>query len=226
VSLEGELRPLRPGAEVGIPGGPRGSLGLLLQNATGDRFALSCSHVLASCGDAHEKTPLIQPANPYVAAATISVGELTATFTRIEFGSGVNHEDFAVARVSMTIACVPSFAGGAPPPRTVFVGDGADMRDCATELTGIVTRGARGVVSTKQTGYATIGYPGFGVARFAGVVEYRTSCSEGDSGAAVMLADTDVVLGIHIGGESAREIGYLLPIASFLQSHGFHLFGG
>ena len=226
MSIEGEVRPLRPGIEVGISGGPRGTLGLLLENAAKERFALSCSHVLALCGEAHPDTLVKQPANPFVDPTGIAVGKLTTTFTVLDFGWGINTEDFAVARITPAIACVPSFANAEHAPRTAFAGGPDDMRDCPTQLNGIITRGARGVVSSSQKDRYRIAYPGFGVAEFEGAVQYETACSEGDSGAAVMLADTNVVLGIHISGKSDDGIGYLLPIASFLTKHGFIIFVG
>jgi hypothetical protein len=220
--MEGEVRPVRPGVEIGTPDGEKGTLGLLVTTDSFSAtavFGLSCSHVLAEGGLAPPKSLVVQPMNRFVSPAQIAIGELTNVVTRLRpRGMGTNSQDFALFR--LTVAALPQDmstgrkALSVSPLRADEILKGTD-----TWMAGAVTReGAFGKVTTQSAEPLVVKeLPGVSSATFVGAVRYETRNARGDSGAAVMEAGTDVVLGLHFAGIPERNIGFFLPLADFFD---------
>lgn len=224
MAIDGEVRPLQPGCEIGLAGvADKGTLGLLLKNAAGHRFALSCSHVVALSGNAEPQSVIQQPVNPFVDPQSIAIGKLTTMFSRLSFNATPNTEDFAIVELNATIACAPAFLNTTTQPTQFFDGSVEDMAHVETTLHGAVSGTQPGhVIKAPETGIK-IEYELFGIAKFEQVVSYRADCKPGDSGSAVTMGDTNIVLGIHVGGKVGKKIGYFLPVRDYLAQKGFTL---
>jgi hypothetical protein len=217
------VRPLSPGAGIALWNGPGpGTLGLLVRQVGSPRIlALSCSHVLALCGNSAPKQPIEQPsANGFNSAN--QVGLLTDVFSTVQGGDSPNTEDIALATVDVdhNSACTDlqivlnSFRGTNEPDLPTGT---------PTARNGIGSQFQQGRIHATNVTMHFDDYPVVRSATFKDLVSYETVCAPGDSGAAVWQDQTTQALGIHIGGASTSGLGFFLPIGPIMDNHRLEL---
>lgn len=194
------------GDSVGDVSGNSGTMTLAVaDNATGEPLILSCSHVLALCGQGNVGDEVDSPANPASALGPNTVGRLLR-FTKIDPSSTSNAVDAAVAGLLPGVTLSNNITG---------IGKPTGIRDLTLEGDAIVntvdvqTRG----IATGQRTQGTVRnlhvtapitfhqLPGDPSAYFVDLVQYDAPSLDGDSGAAVV--DTTVppnVVGMLIAG--------------------------
>lgn len=215
-SSDGVVDPLQPGAPLGHFRGIEGTLGVFVQKrGSADRFLLSCSHVLALSGAGRVGDPIEQP---LVVNEDLDhvVGPLSSGFTVLD-ANAINSEDFALARVDVSILTTP--LGAAIAPARVSPLDASQFEQgTLTVLRGAASNGAVGSVRSSASTFVLGGFT------FAGLVLYRSTCHAGDSGAAVVSGDDEsTLLGIHVGGNTQQRMGLFQPAGPLFARHGLTL---
>jgi hypothetical protein len=193
------------GASIGDLAGNSGTMTLAVQDrSSGSPLILSCSHVLAACGNGHVGDEVESPADPGADPGPNVVGHLLR-FTRINPASLSNAVDAAVANPLDGIDLSNNI------PR-IGIPDG--IRDLTVEgelvidkvdvqragaITGVQTGTIRNIhVSTRITYHQLPGDPSV---NFIDLVQYDAPAEEGDSGAAVVdRTEAHRVVGMHIAG--------------------------
>lgn len=220
------FRPVRPGASIGHFRGSSGSVGLIVRRiGTAQPLLLSCSHVLALAGRAQAGDPIEQPADRDQVIGPNRVGMLTPWFTRITPGNFINDVDAALATLDPGQAASASILDIGNPSGV------SNLLPNALSTLSTIHLQRSGAATGKQSGFITavqalapirISVLGDRVATFRQLVIYRTRCSPGDSGAAVIDARNNTVVGIHVAGNG--DIGAFIPIQPVLNSLGAELF--
>jgi hypothetical protein len=215
-SPDGVVVPLQPGAPLGHFRGIEGTLGVFVRKqGRADLFLLSCSHVLALSGDGRVGDPIEQP---LVLDEDLDhvVGTLSSGFTVLD-ANGINTEDFALARVDVSMLSTP--LGTAISPTRVSPLDATQFEQgTLTVLRGAISNGAVGAVRGFASTFLLGGFT------FDGLVLYRSTCHAGDSGAAVMSADDEsTLLGIHVGGNTRERLGLFQPAGPLFSRHNLTL---
>jgi hypothetical protein len=204
-----------------------GSVGLILKSVTSDAVvALSCSHVLALSGYAAVGDDIVSDGGRVKSAPYSKIGTLGPSFTKL-MTTAVNDSDFAVCTLDLSSGIVvqPEVPGLGSPSA---VSNLDALHFSSFQQTQVTRVGA----STGRQEGVIVGWPGE-VVGFAGlpvvgtvgninVIIYETVCDPGDSGAAVVTGNGEV-LGIHLGGLSDQGIGYLCPLGQTLTRWGFAL---
>ena len=190
-----------------------GTLGVLVKKASGGsaRYILSCSHVLAKCGqfnlnfaDVPESKRVIQqPVDVACNAGNNRIGLLTANFSKvIPRSEGDTTADIALALLDPTVAATVS---------NIQTASGNSVREFAsedpsdwhigmhTQLLGAVSGASPPgkLIQFNGEHAEEITFAEVGKANVKGLARYSTICAEGDSGGAV-IDDQDRLLGIHI----------------------------
>jgi hypothetical protein len=196
---------LSSGASVGDLAGNSGTMTLAVQDrSTGIGLILSCSHVLAACGNANVGDEIESPANPRADPGSNTVGQLLR-FTKIDPGSLTNAVDAAVASVLQGVDLSNNIPG---------IGTIAGIRDLTLEgeavinqvdvqrvgaVTGVQAGTIRNIhVSTRITYHQLPGDPSV---YFVDLVQYDALSEEGDSGGLVVdTNDARNAVGMHIAG--------------------------
>jgi len=219
--------------QLGYSGGlvctTSGTLGVLVKKPGGsDVFLLSCSHVIANCGQFNALFDLVpdsmkvvqQPLVVSCDAAVNRVGVLTKCFSKIvSQDEGDTTADIALALLDANVAASTSTINSIG----AFASEDPSQWQAGmtTRLLGAVTSGAYGAI----VGYDSdtpeyITYPTIGIVRFNGLVRYSTPCDSGDSGGAV-IDDQNRLLGIHVAGDqSGQNLGFFLPVGTFMTQNG------
>jgi len=228
---------------LGVSGGlactGNGTLGILVKHASqpGRKLLLSCSHVVARSGNfavnfesLFTAERIVQQPVPFACDRSVNrIGVLInspAPFSVLKKGSETNG-DFALVLldegISSTITPVQRITNNwikhylkeSPASwhgRTVRL-LGALRRDEADALGKIVAMPEKGI---------DVDFSGVGVVRVKGAIEYEVRCEKGDSGAAV-IDEQNQLLGLHIAGKPARGTGVFLPVADFMTKHALQL---
>jgi hypothetical protein len=205
---------------------------VLVKKAAGpDRFLLSCSHVLANCGQFNapfdeipdSKRVIQQPLTLSCDPQANRVGLLTKCFSRVvSQDQGDTTADIALALLD------PAVAAGIS---SIQILTGNSIRDFASEdpsgwngtlthLLGAVTSASGSVISFNGDSPEFVTFPTVGQVRFTGLVRYSTLCTSGDSGAPV-IDDQNRLLGIHVAGATnGQNIGLFLPVGHFMAQNG------
>ncbi len=206
-SYTGRVRPAIPGVSIGTEGGPPGTGGCLVRDASDPMllYALSNYHVLAARG-AGEGAHVMQPAGPdggYVPQAVI--GALARWEPIVYSNTGFDNViDAALARVDSKLVSPNLASVGAPPagwdPRIV--------REMPVTKVGRTTGRTYGVV--KDTNFHFNGaYPKpngtMGRAGFRFVVLCTRFTDGGDSGS-IVLNNRGMVVGLHFYGSASTSV--------------------
>lgn len=201
-------RALLPGYEIGHVSGTSGTLGLAVTGTTGERFILSCSHVVAPTG-AVQNDPIESPPDfdkepgPNVVGTLFSYARLRTDI--------LNQLDAALVHVPAAEHHVSNL-----PLRLSAPARFADLSrwNFALFRNRVVERFSPGGVSTGIIRSIENDLPfNFGpnlTLRFGNVVEvaYTSPTQGGDSGSIVVDADSREVLGLHFAGRG--HIGYCI----------------
>jgi hypothetical protein len=223
------------GALGGLICSSSGTLGVLVRRPdAADVFLLSCSHVIANCGqfpgsfaDLREFRKVVQqPVSSPCDAQANRIGLLQDDFSVVVPQSqGVTNSDRALALLDPAVAAETTSSQAAT---------GNSIRDFATEapsswqygmvthLLGAMNPGASGfVIGYNGDTPEYITFPEVGMVQFAGLVRYATRSEEGDSGAPV-VDEQNRLLGIHVGGSRAG-IAVFYPVGPYLLQKGLVL---
>lgn len=214
--LDPTLRPLRPGGAFGNFRGTRGTIGLVVRFQTGPSafsgpLLLSCSHVLCPSGFMPDDV-VEQPPDPDGLSGPNRIG-VVATFTTLTT-PGIKGADAALALLDGN-----QLADGSIPGIGRATGFGSlrglslpQLRALLLIRTGAGT-GLRvpGMIDSIH-GSFPVHYPSLGgrTVIFNTAILYRTTALEGDSGAAIVNAQNNQVVGQHIAG--ASMMGVMIPI--------------
>ncbi|HEV2202858.1 MAG TPA: trypsin-like peptidase domain-containing protein [Bryobacteraceae bacterium] len=229
---------MRAGASGGLFCSGSGTLGVLVKfpDLDHDVYLLSCSHVIAKCGqfsvpfaDVQDFIKVVQqPVATPCDASVNRIGLLQDGFSKIVPASEGNTEaDLALAKLDPEVAAETN---------NLQAATGNSISDIATEdpatweygmqtwLLGVANRNASGsVIKFNGDTAEMIDFPTVGTVSFTGLVRYSTSCAEGDSGGAV-VDSRNRLLGIHIAGDRSGSLGLFLPVGAFLAQKGMVLF--
>jgi hypothetical protein len=224
------------GALGGLLCSGSGTLGVLVKTsaASSDVFLLSCSHVIANCGQfvvPFAKAPdfrkvVQQPVSDTCDSQANRVGVLQDDFSVfVAESDGVTDSDHALALLDPDVAANSS---------TIQLATGNSISEFATEdpaswqpgmktqLLGAVNQGSFGSILGFDGDTAEeITFAGFGTVRFTGLVRYSNSSAEHDSGAAV-VDEQNRLLGFHVGG-STSGVALFFPIGPYLLQKGLVL---
>jgi hypothetical protein len=217
----GQIRPLRPGADIGHRHGLRGTVGLIVRRVGQPevKLALSCSHVLARSGyDVQINDEVDQPLAPANQVGTLD------SFSTIFPKNTKNTEDFALA--ALTVAATPALLGSGTVIQSASQLTAAQFKPgWKTQRSSLVGSGLNraGTIRAFQSTWTVDHMPFVGSSIFADVVAYDTPNAEGDSGAAVLNAAGTEVWGIHFAGSPSDKLGLFLPIGPILQKHHLEL---
>jgi hypothetical protein len=222
---EQPVRPLRPGIVAGHQLGPKGSIGLIVREINSQALLiLSCSHVLARSGFGAQGDVIDQPT--LVDDTSLQVASLTDSFSRLRTDGG-NEGDFAIAAITDGIEAHAEIEGIGQPANVVLLNARSfdAFKGVSVQRLGAATGLQSGIVAGYTGPCFLSGLPVFGptLVRYDNVVEYRTNCAPGDSGAAVVVPSTGQVLGLHVGGDPARQVGYFNPLGDVMGAFGIEL---
>jgi hypothetical protein len=207
------------GLSIGHVSGTAGTLTFIARDLlTGTPLFLSCSHVLARGGIARPGDSIESPADPLGKTEPTVVGHLTSRFMAID-PTIYNTIDAALASPGESInwhAAIPVHL-----PLKIL-----DLRNVAPEVLKEVKVGKHGASTGFQSGTITgnhatvpIRFPELGdrVAWFTDLVLHDILSQQGDSGAAVLINDRDVV-GMHIAGNgSSGCFTHIQPVLTVLE---------
>jgi hypothetical protein len=201
-----------------------------------DVYLLSCSHVIANCGqfnapfgDIPEFRKVVQQPVPTPCDASVNrVGLLQDGFSVIVSASeGTTRCDLALAKLDPAVAAETSNLQAATGNSIVEIAteDPATWQNgMRTWLLGAINRNASGsIIQFNGDAPETVDFPVVGSVKFTGLVRYSSSCAEGDSGGAV-VDSRNRLLGIHVGGDRSGSVGLFLPTGAFLSRKGMVLF--
>jgi len=203
-----------------------GTLGALVQDATGRQFILSNAHVIGRNNAARPGEGIVQPGLPYVRCEK-KTGDVVARFSRrmrLKFGrNGANVADAAIAlvtpdRVSSLIRNIGGVSGVLATPHLGLEVQKMGATTCLTE--GVV---AAVGVDAEVRGYSPPGKPPR-TARFSGQIIVTTAGGvgaigdEGDSGSVVVTtgACPQPVALLFAGSPVATLASPLAPVLSTL----------
>lgn len=200
VNRTGRVRPIQPGISVGHYQSTAGTLGLIVQDDSGNVYILSNNHVLANSNQGKPGDPVLQP-GPYD-GGTLPDDEV-ATLTRfvpIRFSPFcLNYMDVAIAQILQNIQYDHTVLGiGAP------AGVGDPTLNMQVQKSGRTTAVTYGTIiddsATVQVQY------GLRIATFTDVIviqgnsQTQQFVQPGDSGSIVMDMNNIVVGEIFAGG--------------------------
>jgi hypothetical protein len=215
--LDGRFRPLLPGTAFGNFRGTRGTIGLVVRrivNGTpSPKMVLTCAHVLCPFGFTTQDA-VEQPPDSDQAVGPNQVGQLTPFFT--DLGTpGLKMADAALAQLDPNNQDASSAILGIGVPTGFASLKGltlAEQRSIPLVRTGATTGPRVPGLIESVSGNFRLSFPELGgrIVIFNTVVLYRTTAQAGDSGAAVLNATNNQVVGLHIGGASG--IGIMIPI--------------
>lgn len=209
---------IQPGQDVAHQFGELGTLGLLARGtASGNVFALGCSHVLARSGVQANPGDFVE--HPPLFARTQldqnEFGKLTRTFTELN-STDTFEEDFALAVVDVPFK-IALAGSGVVVDSIADAGQGFEV-GLGTSIQGFRTNGAPGKVINPQWSGQVQEVPFVGTVNFSNLVPYSTMCAPGDSGAAVLQLGTSTVLGLHVAGSSDDQFGLFMPLFQIFKS--------
>jgi trypsin len=220
--MAGLILPITPGLRIANENGGEGTLSLIVRSTVTDEvFAMSCSHVMARFGVGVDDAggEVIVEAAASGSTEERKIGVLSETFSRVDL-FGNNDEDMALARLT-TSSWLPSIPS---------IGCPATWQQSFSAMDSVWWFGA-----TSGLGFGQVLGPmhhsiplivaGLNVPAisYRGLIAYSTNAQPGDSGAPVLLANTKEVIGIHVGGDPALQIGYFFPIAPIFTAHDLEL---
>lgn len=222
------IRPLRPGASIGHYAGTSGTLGLIVKRRGGTQpLLLSCSHVLALAGrvspqDAHQNA-IEQPADFDADVGPNKVGKLSDLFSRIVAGA-TNRVDAALAEIDEgqeVSTSIPEI--GTPSGLSTLLNNPSRVSGIPLIRYGAATQLQSGILRSVEATFP-IRYPVLGdrVAFMQRMALYKTACAPGDSGSAVLDAQTKEVMGLHVAG--AGTFGLFTPIQIVFDEFDAELF--
>jgi hypothetical protein len=223
------------GALGGLICSSSGTLGVLVKSPEAvDIFLLSCSHVIANCGQFPAsfadlpdfrkvvQQPVATPCDPQANRIAILQDDFSVIVPQSQ---GVTDSDRAIALLD------PEMAVGTSSSQTAT---GNSIRDFATEppsswqygmvtqLLGAMNPGASGfIIGYNGDTPEYINFPEVGTVEFIGLVRYSTRSEAGDSGAPV-VDEQNRLLGIHVGG-SIAGVAVFYPVGPYLLEKGLVL---
>jgi len=207
-----------PGSPIAHFAGTAGTVALVVRKgATTERLFLSCSHVLAFSGFAHDNDGIESPVDTDSTKAINQVGTLLpGGFSRLR-ADIVNPCDAALARILTPLAPPPP---GFPNPVTFRRLTRTDLITNPTrplKRFGAVTGVQNGTTMGSIGAFPIVDLPGFGSTPVVidNLIPYTTSSAHGDSGAAI-ADDTGAIIGIHIAGTST--FGFALSIGAVIDT--------
>jgi len=198
-----------------------------------DVFLLSCSHVIANCGqfpvpfaDVVDFRKVIQqPVSDTCDSQANRVGILQDDFSVfVSQADGVTDSDHALALLDPDVAANTS---------TTQLATGNSIREFATEdpaswqqsmvtqLLGAASQTFGSILGFNGDTAEEIKFAGFGTVRFTGLVRYSNRSADGDSGAPV-VDEQNRLLGLHVGGSSSG-VALFFPIGPYLLQKGLVL---
>jgi len=214
-----------------------GTLGVLVRkpNET-DVFLLSCSHVIANCGqfggafgDLQDFRKVVQqPVSDPCDAGMNRVGLLQDGFSvLIPAAQGNTTSDVALALLDGEVAAAtsniqPAIGNSITEFATEPPSDW--QHSMPTKLLGAMNPGVPGfIIGYNEDTAEDITFPEVGAIRFTGLVRYATRSEEGYSGGPV-IDDRNRLLGIHVAGSTGGQgIGLFFPIGPYLIEKGLVL---
>jgi hypothetical protein len=211
-----KLRPAQPGCSVGFaaPGNDfvmAGTFGALVKDANGV-YILSNNHVLADENLLAAGAPVFQPGlEDGGNLQTFQIAQLTDNFIRLQAGAP-NRVDCAVAAVSNPGDVLSAILQIGPPR-----GTGDAQNDMVVHKFGRATRYTVGIVTSVDADvtlkYRTGNYEFTGQITIAGL-NGQPFGDDGDSGSLILQRNTNVAVGLLIGGSPtctiANHIGDVL----------------
>lgn len=224
------------GALGGLICSSSGTLGVLVKDSAAHVFLLSCSHVIANCGqfpgafaDLPDflkvvQQPVSSPCDPQVNR----IGLLQDGFSvLVPQSQGVTHSDVALALVDTAVVGQTNNKQAATENaiRHFATEDPSSWEyGMSTQLLGAMNPGAAGyIIGYKRDTPEYIKFPEVGIVMFTGLVRYATRSQEGDSGAAV-IDEQNRLLGIHVGGSTAgQNVAAFFPVGPYLLEKGLVL---
>jgi len=212
-------RPFSPGMEVANLHGAKGTIGILVSMAGSQRtFALSCSHVLARFGSSvsnPDEEIIVQPSAGAASVSERTIGKLSAVFSRKQ-AFDAQREDVALAELT-TDKWLPEIPEiGQPSGWQRHFQNGSRVWRY-----GAVSRRQSGTIIRLHPETISLDVIGSNApaVSYRGLFSYSITASPGDSGAAVLLENTQEVIGLHIGGNPASGIGYFFPLEPVFRKY-------
>ena len=212
---------LGAGASIGSEG-LSGTLGAVVQDRLGRRYALTCAHVVAPWWKQPPYERVQSPAAADAHAAAEIIGTV-ADWTELD-SSGPNTVDAAL------VALEPNVSATNQP---LHLGPGTALASLTLKELGRLH--GQTVTIASQRGHVTGILDSIGndlpfnftgrEFRFFNIVGYRAAVQAGDSGAAVM-DEQGRVIGLHFAGQPSGDHGYCIPSRTILTafaSHGLNL---
>jgi hypothetical protein len=181
--------------------------------------------VAAICGYGQPGDPVEQPADPDGAVGPNKVGTLSHWFSSLRTDE-INTVDAALVELDEGIETDNKIREvGAPN------GSWQLNPDQLSQLSGLALirsgagTGKQGGTLESVKGFLRIRVPQLNdaVVRLGPVAIYRTACAAGDSGAAVLEASGQRVVGLHVGGWPDQDRGIFTPIQLVFDSLGIEL---
>jgi hypothetical protein len=225
--------------QLGAPGGlicsSSGTLGVLVKDpASANICLLSCSHVIANCGQFSQpfgnladefrvvQQPVSSPCNPQ----TNRVGLLQSGYSVIvDQSQGTTDSDVALALLDPGVAAETTnvqSASGNSIGSVATESPSSWQYGMTVELLGAMNPGASGyIIGYNGDTPEYINYPEVGIVRFAGLVRYVIRSDAGDSGGPV-VDEQNRLLGIHVGA-SASGVAVFFPLGPYLLQKGLVL---
>lgn len=208
----GRFRPVPPGVSVGHVDITAGTAGLWVEDvSTGEVFLLSNNHVLANSNVADLGDPILQPGRHDSGSEPNDVINQLAAFEPIDFGSGDNAFDAAIAGdqdpaiVELGVLEVGP-CPGYKQPGELAVGQSVQKSGRTTGLT-------RGTVNALGV-TVDVGYGNGRTARFTNQVQITpgTFSDGGDSGSAILDDDGFAVALLYAGSDFATIGSHIAPV--------------
>ena len=188
-----------------------GTLGLVLDAATGGAMILSNNHVLADENRLPIGAPIVQPATLDGGADADRIGTLAA-FAPIKFGNARNWMDAAVAKVDSGIAATPTILGIGP-----VTGPADPSLNLLVRKAGRTTGMTEGIVRVVRFDVFDVQYEQ-GMVRVDDVMVIEGTAGAfsrpGDSGSAIVDTRGRVV-GLLFAGSDA--VTFAIPIRRILR---------
>lgn len=228
-SLQGRVRPLRPGVSVGHLSVTAGTAGAFVEpdDGAGQTHILSNNHVLAASGQGRAGDPVIQPG---VADGGTNPADQVGLLDRVVplRPGGGNVVDAATARLDDGVEVEPAHPAG------MLTGWTDADDDIAVEKVGRTTGLTRGSVTAIELDGLTVEFPG-GLVTFEGQIEVSGDGSApfsagGDSGSVVYRPETREAVGLLFagserGGPYGSGLTYCNPIGAVLDALQVRLVG-
>ncbi|SDF08332.1 hypothetical protein SAMN04488105_11265 [Salipiger thiooxidans] len=212
-------RPAQGGDSLGEgrAGGESGTLGALVKNAAGQRFILTCNHVVGAVNQARPGDVVWQPSARDGGGARDCIGTVHQIHTIDLTGTGLNHMDAAliepdnVGDVIDGVIVLGSINGTAP---------GIALQDPVRKY-GWQTQRTDGHYMFKMD--FLMPYAGHGTALFVdqlGIVDNVGIFGQGGDSGSVVLDAKDQLVGLYFGDAAAISMSFANPIEPILSHFG------